>query len=340
MKKAVLLNDTSYEFHHGCEVVVKNIKELLLKNDIKIIDTNPVGINWMKNQKFIKNMYKADIIIVNGEGTLHHAQQRAKELVSIAKYSKENLNIPIVLINSIYQDNGDKIAEYMKYFDKIFVRETLSKNDLNQYAINSEVVPDMTFYSKYNINNKKVSNEIGITDSVYLDLSEELYNISLQNNYIYLPALTDMKLKTNSIKSLLRYIKYFIYKHTKKILNKFGYKLNHQSIRTFYYINGYENYINQIANLKFLIVGRYHSLCFALKTNTPFIALKSNSHKIEGMLEDIGIGDKRIKSKLELNEICYENFSNDELEKINNYVDSAPQKIENMFRDIRKLLET
>lgn len=339
MKKTVILNDTSYESHHGCETVVKNIKELLLKNGIKTIDTNPVGQNWMENKSFLGNLSKVDIIIVNGEGTLHHAQPRAKELVTIGKYIKEKYNKPIVLINSTYQDNGDEIAEYMKYFDLIYVRETLSKNDLNKYNIKSIVIPDMTFYSKYNILKKEKSNKIGITDSVYIDLSEELYNISLKNKFEYLPALTDNKLRINNVKNILRYIKYYTYKTIKRILNMMGYKLSHQSIRTFYYTNGYKKYIDLIANLDFLIVGRYHSLCFALKTHTPFSAIRSNSHKIEGMLEDIGIGHKRIKSKENINIIDNKIFSKDELQKINKYVNSAPQKIETMFNNIRKLLD-
>ncbi len=338
MKKTVILNDTSYESHHGCETVVKNIKELLLKNGIQTIGTNPVGQNWKENKSFLDNLSKVDIVVVNGEGTLHHSQPRAKELVTIGKYVKEKYNKPIVLINSTYQENGVELSEYIKYFDLIYVRETLSKNDLNQYGIKSFVVPDMTFYSKYNTSDKNLSNKIGVTDSVYLDLSEELFNMSLKYKYNYLPALTDMKLRTNNIKNILRFIKYFTYKFIKQALNIFGYKFNHQSIRTFYYVNGYENYINQIANLSFLIVGRYHSLCFALKTNTPFVALKSNSHKIEGMLEDIGIGQDRIKSIEEIIDSENNVYSSDELQKINNYVNSAPQKIDTMFNDIRKLL--
>ena len=50
MKTAVILNDTSYESHHGCETVVNNIKKLLLKNKIKTIDTNPCHLNWLNNK--------------------------------------------------------------------------------------------------------------------------------------------------------------------------------------------------------------------------------------------------------------------------------------------------
>jgi polysaccharide pyruvyl transferase WcaK-like protein len=339
MKTAVILNDTSYESHHGCETVIKNIINLLNDNEIKTIDTNPVGLNWLENKSFLESMSKSDIVIVNGEGTLHHAQPRAKELVTIGKYVKDKLKLPVVLINSTYQENGNEIAEFMKYLDLIFVRETLSLKDLEQFNLKSKVVPDMTFYSEYNLSHKNTSNVVGVTDSVYIELSQELYDLSLKNNNIYLPALTNPKIRINTIKNILRFIKFNIYKNIKSILHKIGYQLNHQSVRMFYYTNGYENYIQQIANLKFLVVARYHSLCFALKTSTPFVAIKSNSHKIEGMLEDIGIGNNRIVDEKKIENIEVKEFTQEELIKINQYIETAPLRIESMFKDIRALLD-
>jgi polysaccharide pyruvyl transferase WcaK-like protein len=339
MKKAVILNDTSYESHHGCETVVKNIKELLLKNGIETIDTNPVGKNWLENKNFLQNMSKVDIVIVNGEGTLHHAQPRAKELITIGKYIKENINIPVVLINATYQANGDDLAEYMKYFDLVFVRETLSKTELEKYDIKSIVVPDMTFYSRFDLSQKNSSTYIGVTDSVYIELSQTLYTLSLEEKYKYLPALTNPKFKIDSVRNFLRLMKFNLFKSMKFILFKFGFSLSHQAIRMFYYINDYKNYIQKIANLNFLIVGRYHSLCFALKTLTPFVALKSNSHKIEGMLEDIGMGQNRIIEENDIVKIKMKSFSDSEQTKILDYINTAPIKIENMFKEIKKLLE-
>ena len=116
-------------------------------------------------------------------------------------------------------------------------------------------------------------------------------------------------------------------------------QLYNKDATMFYYINDYKNYIQKIANLNFLIVGRYHSLCFALKTLTPFVALKSNSHKIEGMLEDIGMGQNRIIEENDIVKIKMKSFSDSEQTKILDYINTAPIKIENMFKEIKKLLE-
>jgi hypothetical protein len=337
--KIVILNDTSYEAHHGCEVVVGNIKKLALKNGMEVIDTHPVGVNWQESQTFLENISKCDLVLVNGEGALHHAQLRARELITIAKYVKENTGVPVVLINSTYQDNGNEMAEYMKYFDLVYVRETLSKNDLEKYGIQSKVVPDMTFYSKFDLSEKIVSDDIGVSDSVYLELSEELFELCVENNYKYFPALTSPKIRLNSVRNIARYLKHSVFVSIKFLLYKLGLKFSHQIVRAFFYVGNYKDYIQEISRLNFLIAGRYHSLCFALKTLTPFIAIKSNSHKIEGMLHDIGIGEKRIIDRQNLNQFHMKEFVEDEIDKILTYVDNAPLKIEAMFEEIREILD-
>ena len=119
MKQAVILNDTSFESHHGCEVVVENIKRLLFKNGIETISTNSVGVDWEQNKVFIRKLCESDIVVVNGEGTIHHSQPRALELSSITRYVKRHLNIPVVLINSTIQDNDDEIIENLRRKPKI-----------------------------------------------------------------------------------------------------------------------------------------------------------------------------------------------------------------------------
>ena len=273
--QTVILNDTSLESHHGCEEVISNIKKLALRNGIEVIDTHPAGSNWQESSNFLLSILKCDIVIVNGEGTLHHGQLRARELITIAKYVKENINIPIVLINSTYQENGDKIAEYTRYFDLIYVRETLSKRDLESYGIKSKVVPDMTFYTEFDLSKKIELDTIGVSDSVYTRLSEELFDLCLAKNYKYLPALTRPKIELNSLRNIVRYLKHSSFVSFKFFLYKLGFKFSYKTARAFFYVDTYNEYVKDISELNFFITGRYHSLCFALKALTPFVAIKS-----------------------------------------------------------------
>lgn len=334
MKKALIVNDTSYENHHGCELVTNNIHKLLAKNNIKVIGTNPVGVDWSKNRKFLKSIYKSDIVIINGEGTLHHTQPRAKKLITIGKYIKENHAIPVVLINTTYQDNDATFIKYLKYFDLMYVRDMISKFELLKIDIPSNVVPDLTYYNVYDAGKKSHSNIIGLTDSVDIKLSEKLYNFSTQSAlYSYMPILTNEKIRSN-FQSIINYCKFYTKKSIKYLLFRFGYAPNHSSVKELFYISDHKVYIKEISNLKLIITGRFHALCFALQTLTPFIVIKSKYHKYEGMLDDIGIGSNRIVDNIDSDFASYCKFEKYELEMIEKYLDEAPKKIEKMFQDI------
>lgn len=338
MKKCLILNDTYYDFHHGCETVMKNINILCKKYEFEIIGTNPVGKDWKKNKKFMKLLSKCDFVIVNGEGTIHHSKKRAIDLVSIAPFVKKNFNKNVFLINTTYQDNNDDIVKNIKFFDKIFVRESYSKNELNQNGIDCKIVPDLTFYTKFNLDNKVVKDKVGATDSVDDYVSKTLYEFCMKNKFNYLPALNTPNITRLDGLSLFKTIKFYIRKIVrqvqKNIFNRYDIILN----GTPYYIDDYDIYVKEISELRNIYIGRYHSLCFALKTLTPFVAIKSNSHKIESMLEDINIKDRIIDinqiAKKQINDLTYI-----EEENIKKYINDAPIKIENMFSEIKNFMD-
>jgi hypothetical protein len=335
-KTAVILNDTSYEFHHGCESVITNIKKLLWRQKIEVTATNPVNRDWRQNRTFRKKMAVADLVLVNGEGSLHHAKPRAARLITVAEYIRQNQRIPVVLINATCQENGPELTAKMKNFTRIYVRESLSQKELEDHSIPSQVVPDMSFYTYYDLDAKRNIDKIGVTDSVYPEVSEYLYNLSLQRGYLYLPILADIKLtKDNS--NLFPFVYYHLVKKLDLIRFKTGSKLKHKKIKRFFFLKDYRQYIQAIAELRFLITGRFHSLCFALKTLTPFIAIPSNSHKMEALIQDIGLDGERLQTIDRLKDTTFNDFSPAERNNIQKYVTSAPSRIEQMFEEIKEL---
>ena len=45
-------------------------------------------------------------------------------------------------------------------------------------------------------------------------------------------------------------------------------------------------YISWMKSLDLFVTGRFHGVCLAILLNVPFLAFPSNSHKIEGILND------------------------------------------------------
>lgn len=129
--KVFLLNDTENQKHAGCTLTMYTIKRLCAAHDMIIIGTVPTG---MKVTEFYKDMEKADLIIVNGEGSIH--DNNRNELIHVASH------FPSVLINTVYHNQLDLPA--MQDFLYIAARETESANAIK---VKCEVVPDVCFAS-------------------------------------------------------------------------------------------------------------------------------------------------------------------------------------------------
>ena len=78
----------------------------------------------------------------------------------------------------------------------------------------------------------------------------------------------------------------------------------------------------------------------AISTNTPMIAIPSNTFKMEAVLEDAGLDQKRLKpanSLLSENFSQFETFSNQERAAITTYLSEGRQKMAKLFSNLRQL---
>ncbi len=294
-----ILNDTTSEGEHiGCSTVMQNMANLSAKYNLNIIGTMKNDENYERHAAVIE---RADIIILNGEGTLHH--DNGVKFLEIAKSQKEK-GKKVFLINSIWEKNPNN-KEYLKYFDLITVRESNSlkevKNDGANNAIN---VPDLVFYSKNKADVVIAKNKIAIFDNVLIDKAQALKEYANKNKYDF----------------------YFL---TNQNINKFN-STNDIIIES----------ENNITNYEFIVSGRFHILCFALKYGIPVLSCSSNTFKIEGLLYDVGLEDIYLIKDLELLDNEVESFISNDFDEYKHksilYCNNAIKKIDEMFRQIRQ----
>ena len=105
-----------------------------------------------------------------------------------------------------------------------------------------------------------------------------------------------------------------------------------------------EDLLEKIRNCNLLISARFHAICLSFHFSAPFVAISSNTFKIEALLNDIGLGNKRIINFEDLKDFekiksAYNYFEEDEITKINEYIINANQKIELMFDEINLIIE-
>ena len=337
MKTAVLLNDTSYENHHGCSIVIKNIERNLLQRDIRLIATNPIGKKWKTNHVFLEALKICDIVLVNAEGTIHHCSPYGLTLLEIVDATKK----PCILMNMTYQSNSDTYVNLIRKFTKVYVRESMSQKELASAGIDAEVIPDMTFDSSYEMVDKRNS-DIYLTDSHDIKLSELLYNITEKSPIKFLPILAPYE-KFSTKKGLIKKFKYSFFMHMGELIpNMLPLKYSYLRYK---YVSQEHTFMNQIGHCSLLITARFHALCMAIQTLTPFIVLKSNTHKIEGLLKDMKFSQDRIIELNTLEKLEQESalntgtfvFTVSEVEKIRSYTKDAKIDIEHMFNEIAKL---
>jgi hypothetical protein len=157
--KVFVVNDTR-SYHFGSSLVMQTIERELKVRDIEIIGFSPSHMHWAKHQAV---MEKADLVLVNGEGSIHHSYRT--ELLTVAN------RFPSALINfSIYKYDeafNGAVKDGALAFKLVVARESLSAAEwfrLTGKVIN--VVPDLSFGSMDFPDYGPPTKEFGLFDSV------------------------------------------------------------------------------------------------------------------------------------------------------------------------------
>ena len=119
--KVAIYNDTGHRPHFGCKLVMDAYRELLAVRDIELIG----------------NPDKADLVLVNGEGCIHHDQ--SIDLLALAK------TYPCILMNCVFQDISPAHSHLLQNFKHITVRESMSAEYMESHGYTPEIVPDLIF---------------------------------------------------------------------------------------------------------------------------------------------------------------------------------------------------
>ncbi len=260
-----------------------------------------------------------DLILVNGEGTMHHDRPAAMALGQAARDAKQK-GQKVVLFNTVWEAN-QQLDEFLPSFDLIFCRESLSTQAIIDAGFHAETVPDMVFATPRPARVEKSERSgIAVIDSVSGSLSKRLAFFSMKKGYRFLPI------------SQTRYDQF----SQKRILNRIltwrgGAPLFHWE----------DNLPKRLSTLDHAISGRFHGTCLSFLAGTPVASIASNSHKTRGLYKDIGLdpetihpSDKRFCMDMLKKQILQQIDRRDRIEL---YVQNAPNQIRTMFDSIRSI---
>lgn len=145
--KAILFNDTS-AYHKGCSHVVRYIHEELTSCGHEVWASVPSADlrKGIADKELNMLINRSDIVVVNGEGTMHHDAPAARFILKILSRALEYKK-QVFLINTVWQEmtlNKSEIKVLQNTY--ISVRECLSQEALKKDGIESEVHLDLSYY--------------------------------------------------------------------------------------------------------------------------------------------------------------------------------------------------
>ena len=254
-----LLNDTSVTGHFGCIQVVETIRHNLATRGIRLAGRWPVAVDWRFAAAFHAGLRNASAFIVNGEGTIHHTAERPKgrQLLQFARTVKRRTGKPVFLINASFEALEPRDFDDMEFFDRIFARDRRSQAYLAKNGIASSWVPDLCLAAETQVHSRQ--EHIVCTDSAIRPLNPLLKQYSALLQASFLP------MRPGRCRSYWRYA-------------FFDRAELAASLRPYY---------ETIASARSVIAARFHAMIFCLVAGTPFLAVSSNTTKIEAVLEDV-----------------------------------------------------
>lgn len=345
MLQAILFNDTSYDDHHGCQLVIRQIKVLSAEAGIHITHASPVRHDWTRDRFLLERIAQTDLCIVNGEGTMHDDAPAAVMLGCLARHCSK-LGIPCVLINSVWQNN-QQLIEFAREFSQIYVRDPLSRAELALSGIAAEVIPDLTLTFRPEI--QRIGRRgLLLNGSVLKPLQQELWRtlkeLPCERDVRYLSIRTVPPLRLGNER---RYFFKSLKANSKMWRHKLSSRLAHPDassskglgrLRWRYSVQSTAKFLNTISAAEGVITGRFHMVTLCMITGTPFLALGSNTHKIEGLLEQAGLGDRLCANYAEgLGRLPLPPYSDEERQRLEEFLAGSLAAAQRMFAGIAGL---
>lgn len=343
MLTAILFNDTSHNKHHGCQIVVRQIYALAQEAGIRIVKACPMRHDWRRDEALKREIAKVDLCLINGEGTLHDDAKAARVLVELAPFCRER-NVPCYLINSVWQRNSMELVDAARSFSGIYLRDHLSQAELARFGVTGEVVPDLTLSAAAPVAQRR--DGLLVNGSFYEERTQEAWRLYRDAggvlHYLSIQSMPQIQWGKGFAgyfwRSLRSYFKALRARYKALRMEDFGRELPARQIKTMrwrYSLSTSALFLQRLASSRGVITGRFHCVTLCLLSGTPFFAISSNTHKIEGLLTQCGLSGRIFDDYASaFSSVQQIDFSEEEKQAVNRFVEDCAMRARQMFGQI------
>ena len=331
--KFVILNDTRDQPHFGCQRVMRTIYRLLENRGAVVIGTALAGTNWTRDERFLNALRECDAILINGEGTLHHGHARAERMLQVVDHPFR-AGKPVSIVNALYQANPQNWSKYLNKVQLVIARDGNSYQELaGVYSGNLIRALDLSFHEPVPEPSKTYV-RVGMTfgDSVYPEVTRQLLTLSKSlEGTSFLPIMHTIKSRKAGLSPVLRKLRdTYIYLHS------LAYQRIHRNV---HFSKNEVEFFELIGHSRGHITGRFHGACLSVLAGTPFLAVDSNSWKIDALLDDLGLSQTR---KVEMKNLLIQKwdaimvpaYSSDEQSRMWTAIEASRRTVEQAFDHI------
>jgi polysaccharide pyruvyl transferase WcaK-like protein len=325
VRKVLLINDTRMVGHHGSSAVVDVIIQQFARRDIIVYS-------------HLQNLgdHGCHAVVINGEGAMHGAQKNSHVFSRIGQEMSQR-GIPVFLINTVFDEHTPEIVARMRHFTHVYCRETPSAERLAASGARVGVCPDLTYALELGTVGWRPGDAIVVLDTTVATTNRKLHQFCRENDLRFQPIRTSPRLvRATDPRNLIRIARFNAKKYVGKLAPG-SYALNRYSNA----VGSTQTFVRLLAEgTRVVIAARFHGVCFCMKVGVPFLAVSSNTPKIEGMLADAGLGDRMLDmADLDLKVIESRSlWTTTHEERRQHYVADAKERISKMFDDIAQTI--
>ncbi len=130
------VSNCDVDYHAGCAAVAQSIRTIL--------ETGGFSVGVMARHVPLDALSPGDLLLCNGEGTMHGNQRRAHLLLNELQAARR-LGCRVHLINSVWQNMTSEAGRQLSVLDGVTVREPLSRMEMQGFC-DPQVCPDLAYY--------------------------------------------------------------------------------------------------------------------------------------------------------------------------------------------------
>ena len=253
-----LFNDTGDSCHVGCQAVSQahrhmlrregaDIRHAFFLNDWRHL-ANAVldeGIRQALASRELRDVLAdVDVVVVNGEGTIHH--QGGRHLLAILG-AAQRLGVPTLLVNAVLQDIDDA-RDVLAAVSDCTVRDAYTSRYLDSLGVAHRLIPDSFF-------------EAHFLDTPRHDFAESLVITDCHVNRAAecAPQLSQLR-------------------------DAWPGRVADYPLKAQERLDDWQHALADVRRADVVVTGRHHGACLALRAGVPFVTLPSTTWKVEGLI--------------------------------------------------------